>query len=476
MTKRKNAHETGAEKAILEAINGVLAGDIDPEKLAELGEKLKQERKEQAAKLEQVKAKTKRPRKSANSMKFGIDAIKALEPKAQEYTVRDTTQLGLALRVTPAGRKTFVIEGRVRGGTMRRITIGPFGKVTLAQAQLEAKQIMGQLAQGIDPSAVKAQERREGVTLEQARDDYLAERKLKPRTQADVLKCFRQFKDWLPMRVKDITPAMCEDRHRAMTARAKSSGLFANLAFRYLRAVLNHASVKHSAPDGTPLLTANPVARLSAVKQWNKLKRRRSFVHPDQMPQWWQAVTEGLAGLKFADEMRDLLLLSMLTGVRPGEALGLTWEGVDFQRKTLTFYDTKNGSDHELPLTKWLGQLLKARAGLLHPGPYVFTDSKGKRPKDLRSAQKRIAELTELHVMPSDLRRTFITAAEALDVGPFALKKLLNHTVDNGDVTSGYIVPTTDRLRPVMQRVEDKLLRDAGIKSGDVVELRRAVQ
>lgn len=473
MTKRKNAHETGGEKAILEAINGVLAGAIDPEKLAELGAKLKQEREEQAAKLEQAKPKTRRPHSSANAFKFEVKAIKALEPKAQEFTARDTTQPGLALRVSPKGRKTFIVEARVRGGAMRRITIGPFGKVTLAQAQLEAKQIMGQLAQGIDPSAVKAQQRREGVTLQQARDDYLAERKLKPRTQADVMRCFRQFEDWLPLRVKDITPTMCEDRHRAMTARAKSSGLFANLCFRYLRAVLNHASVKHSTPDGSPLLTTNPVARLSDVKQWNKMKRRRSFVHPDQMPQWWQAVTEGLAGLKFADEIRDLLLLSMMTGVRPGEALGLKWEGVDFQRKTLTFFDTKNGSDHELPLAEWLGQLLKARAGLLHPGPYVFTDSKGKRPKDLRSAQRRLAELTDIHVMPSDLRRTFITAAEALDVGPYSLKRLLNHTIDNGDVTAGYVIPSLDRLRPTMQRIEDALLRHAKQKSGEVVEFRR---
>jgi hypothetical protein len=33
-------------------------------------------------------------------------------------------------------------------------------------------------------------------------------------------------------------------------------------------------------------------------------------------------------------------------------------------------------------------------------------------------------------------------------------------------------VPTTDRLRTPMQLIEDQILRDAGLKSGDVIDLR----
>ncbi len=45
-----------------------------------------------------------------------------------------------------------------------------------------------------------------------------------------------------------------------------------------------------------------------------------------------------------------------------------------------------------------------------------------------------------------DLRRTFITVAESLDIPAYALKRLLNHRAD-GDVTGGYIVMNADRLR-----------------------------
>lgn len=471
MTKPKISQKSEAMKAAFAAFQGVLEGTVSPEEVAALAASLKQE--------VEVKATPKQPRpirqrKSASRVKLSVAGIKAMEPEQKEYTVRDAEQPGLAIRMMPSGRKVFVVEARVKGGTMRRVTIGPFGKVTLDQARNQAKQIAGALAQGIDPAKVKAENRRTGITLQQALDAYLDERKPKESTRADVVKCFRQFEDWLELPILKITPAMCEDRHREMTKNARTSGAKANLRFRYLRAVMNHASVKHASPEGIPLLAVNPVARLSATKQWNKVKRRRTFVTPEQMPEWWRATTEGLAGLKFADEMRDCLILSMLTGVRPGEALGLTWPGVDFEARTLTFFDTKNGSDHELPLTEWLRQLLKARSGLLHDPLYVFADSEERRPRDLRSALERIETLTGLHVIATDLRRTFITAAEALDVGPYALKKLLNHAIDNGDVTSGYVIPTTDRLRMTMQRIEDSLLRQAKVKSGEVVELRRA--
>ena len=45
-----------------------------------------------------------------------------------------------------------------------------------------------------------------------------------------------------------------------------------------------------------------------------------------------------------------------------------------------------------------------------------------------------------------DLRRTFITIAESLDISVYALKRLLNHKMTN-DVTAGYIITDVERLR-----------------------------
>ena len=55
------------------------------------------------------------------------------------------------------------------------------------------------------------------------------------------------------------------------------------------------------------------------------------------------------------------------------------------------------------------------------------------------------------------LRRTFETTAESLDISYYALKRLLNHSMGT-DVTSGYIVTSTERLREPMAKICEYLL------------------
>ena len=86
-----------------------------------------------------------------------------------------------------------------------------------------------------------------------------------------------------------------------------------------------------------------------------------------------------------------------------------------------------------------------------------------------------MTDATEIRFMPSDLRRSFSSTAEALDVGPYSMKALLNHTPVNADVTSGYTIVTVDRLRPTMQAIEDRLLQQGGLKpTAEVVPMRGA--
>jgi integrase len=71
--------------------------------------------------------------------------------------------------------------------------------------------------------------------------------------------------------------------------------------------------------------------------------------------------------------------------------------------------------------------------------------------------------------MLHDLRRTFITVSESLDIPYAALKKLLNHS-DGNDVTGGYLQITTDRLRDPMERISKKLMALMGIPVPTVAE------
>ena len=73
-----------------------------------------------------------------------------------------------------------------------------------------------------------------------------------------------------------------------------------------------------------------------------------------------------------------------------------------------------------------------------------------------------------------DLRRTFITIAESLDIPAYSLKRLLNHKMRN-DITAGYIITDVERLRRPMQQITDYILKAAGEKAtAEVVQLPQA--
>lgn len=57
-----------------------------------------------------------------------------------------------------------------------------------------------------------------------------------------------------------------------------------------------------------------------------------------------------------------------------------------------------------------------------------------------------------------DLRRSYITVAESIDISAYALKRLVNHKMSN-DVTAGYIVNDVERLREPMQRISNFLIK-----------------
>lgn len=70
-----------------------------------------------------------------------------------------------------------------------------------------------------------------------------------------------------------------------------------------------------------------------------------------------------------------------------------------------------------------------------------------------------------------DLRRTFITIAESLDISAYALKRLLNHKMTN-DVTAGYIIADVERLRKPMQLITDFILKSMGVTSTTVTAIQ----
>jgi integrase len=125
-------------------------------------------------------------------------------------------------------------------------------------------------------------------------------------------------------------------------------------------------------------------------------------------------------------------------------------------------------------LSDFLFRLLEKRQELHGWQHWVFP-GKGTN-RHLTNVQHIVKEIGKESApfMLHDLRRTFITMAESLDISTYALKRLINHKM-TADITASYIILDVERLRVPMQRVTDALLRAMEEQEpGKVVELRKS--
>jgi hypothetical protein len=76
-----------------------------------------------------------------------IEHLKAPGPKRME--VWDTVLQGFGARVSPTGRKVWFVIARDRSGRQRRITIGTYPAISLAEAREEARKIIHDAQLGI---------------------------------------------------------------------------------------------------------------------------------------------------------------------------------------------------------------------------------------------------------------------------------------------------------------------------------------
>lgn len=398
-------------------------------------------------------------------------------PESGQLFYREEALKGFAVRVGKT-TKAYFVEKWIDGKAVR-VTIGNHGQITAVQARKEAQRLLGIMAIGQNPADEKKQARAKVITLKEAFEEFLNTRKsLKPRTIYDYKRVMEFcFHKWQKKPIVEITKDMVARRHTQIGK--ESGGAYANLAMRVLRAVFNFAIAQYEDSQGQPIISDNPVRRLSQTRAWYRVERRQTVIKLHEL----SAFFEGLNQLQDtsittkAEVVRDYLLLLLFTGLRRQEAAQLKWEHVDFKAKTMTVTDTKNHEPLTLPLSDYLFDLLKARHEK-QINDYVFHgNGENGYLVEPRRQMAKVTKFSDVSFTVHDLRRTFITIAESLDISSYAVKRLINHKM-SGDVTAGYIIADVERLRKPMQRITDYILKTAGVKAkAEVVDLgsRRVV-
>jgi integrase len=249
---------------------------------------------------------------------------------------------------------------------------------------------------------------------------------------------------WKRLPIQAITRQMVVTRHQQISK--QYGAVTANHVMRHLRSVYNFTAAAHD------IFPPNPVTVLSQSRIWHREQRRRGIVAPHQLPAWWQAVIAEMPDAK------DILLIAVLTGMRRTEILTLKWEYVDFASKLFRLPRTKNGFPFELPISTFLQGLLQDRQALAGQSEWVFPSrSKTGHVVETKSFTRRVVASSGVPFTLHDLRRTFITIAESIDIPAYALRRLLNHR-SNMDVTAGYIIIAAERLRAPVEKITEKII------------------
>jgi integrase len=374
----------------------------------------------------------------------------------------DTRLPGFGVRV---GKKVKTYILRIRaGGKDETITLGRVGVVEYDEARDEAEKAIKAAAKGmaLEIGKNKPEPKPEPtvICLSSVLKEYLSTRnKLKKRTREDYEKVLnRSVPGWLDLPMADITPAMVQTKHKELGEGSKAG---ADYAFRIIRALYNYAMEVHSEE-----VTRNPALRLSVVRSWYKVPRRKTCVKPTQMAEFF-AVLKAHPG-----KMADYLEILLFTGIRSASEIGaIPTAQVDIKNKIIVLKDTKNGEDLEVPICKSAAVAFERRLKESEKvgSKFVFyalgskTGHIGRGGKQMEDIKLWFKDTSIKSLTPHDLRRTFLTTCDELDLSQVVQKRLVGHAVSQ-DVTDGYKVLTIERLRKAVDRVERFILGKAKIQ------------
>jgi integrase len=391
---------------------------------------------------------------------------------------------GFGLRVSPQGRKTFIVFSRLRGRNVT-ITIGTFGTFTVEQARDEAGEHLRNLKRGIDPRDLRKADEAVRVTLRTVADEYMARPgKLKQSSKDEIERhVTTTFEAWLHKPIASITEDDCRRRYREMLTRGlRGKGPApgqANQGFSVLKALINYATRNYRKTDGTPIIRHNPTTALR--DDWVTLPERKTRIPESKIGAVWNLLKSARETAYNPQELSsvDVVIMLILTGARLRELTALTWDRVNLDEAWWHLPDPKNRNPVWMPLSTQAVQLLEQRPRTKGSN-FVFASpcSESGHIEDPRVLMDKVSDVAGLRLTPHDLRRTFTTfGVTECGVDLYKIELLTNHKPRT--VTMKHYMETShlQYLKPDVQKIGDWIERKALIAAAqasgaNVVALR----
>jgi integrase len=380
----------------------------------------------------------------------------ALKPQSARYERAVTKARGLSVLVYPNGCKTFVVRYVAENGARRRLAIGDYPALGLAEARLKAGALRLQVVEGKDPADERRTARREarfGETFEDLARGYWPaaarglhggrRRPLRPETiERQKALWARHIKPVLgSRRYKDLRRADIRAFMQGFVVEGRLSASSIASIGDVLRALYAYALHED-------LVEANPA--LGLTRPLAPQSRARLF-DEDALRQ----ILAALVDASHADDGRSdpharmvpimalALRFTILTLCRRSEIAGAKWSEIDLKTRIWVIPPerTKNRQFHVVPLSlEAIEVLASARAWSATLGAaWVFPSPADPMahidPHAMTRAVARICKRLGLPAgSPHDFRRTGATilTGERHSIRRFIVGMLLGHTAHEG--------------------------------------------
>jgi integrase len=371
-------------------------------------------------------------------------AIRKLKPTGQRYEVWDASRPGFGVRMGQGGKRSFVFLYHA-ASTARRMTLGQYPKMSLADAGVAYAEARRQLELGFDPGATEVAKRRQAratPTVRELGEEYL-EKHCKPNKRSWLNDTRVLEHDVFPIwGTRKITAIRRSDVNDLIDDIATRAPIQSNRTFALIRAMFKFA-------EGRDYI---PVSPCHGVKARTKERSRDRALEMPEVATLWRGIDEpGISAT-----LRLAIRFLLLTGQRIGEVVNAEWSEMDIASATWTLpgVKVKNGKPHRVPLSSQaLGILEEAKSikeeiERRRERPrkrdaakwnadnkrvrWVFASPRGDKPITTRCIDRALRRLrTDGKVpdfRPHDLRRTAASHMTRLGSDRLTVHKLLNHS------------------------------------------------
>ena len=365
-------------------------------------------------------------------MRFTDRSIAALKSKTARYEVWEDGRTGFGVRVAPSGRRSWVYMYRF-AGRPRRMTLGTYPEVSLADARVANAKAKQKLARGVDPGSESVAARRaerSAETVAELIDEYLEKHaRPKKRSAAEDERCL----------MKDVHPRWGNRKAKHITRRDvivlldrivdRGSPIMANRLLAVVRRMFAFAVDRD-------IIEVNPCL---GVKEPGKETRRDRVLSEAEIKAFWA----GLDKAGMTDQVRLALRFLLVSAQRRGEVIEAQWSEFDLPNTlwTIAAERSKNGVAHAVPLSPLAMDLLATIRAVGGESRWLFPSPKGGDRPIIRTSVNHALHVNDDvdglgDFTPHDLRRSAASHMTALRISRLTVSKILNHT-DRG-VTAIY--------------------------------------